>query len=85
METIRKKLKSPLMRQSPDLINSMTWLGTICLLFAPYLMGSQVGFALGAIGVLLITPPIWKNKQWNLVILNFSCFVGYSLQFLNII
>ena len=76
---------NPLQREIPNLVNSLVWLGTGCLLVAPYLLSYRIGFALGAIGVLLITPPIYKNKQWNLFILNISCFIGYTLQFFNLI
>lgn len=66
-------------------IEIVSWVGTLCLLLAPYLLSYRIGFILGAIGVLLITPPCMENKQWNLVILNISSFVGYTLQIFNVI
>lgn len=79
------RVESFVQKQNPKLVNSIAWVGTSCLLFSPYLLSYQIGFILGAIGVAAITPPCIKNKQWNLVILNFSSFIGYSLQTFNII
>lgn len=79
------RVESFVQKQNPKLVNSVAWIGTSCLLFSPYLLSYQIGFILGAVGVALITPPCIKNKQWNLVILNFSSFIGYSLQTFNII
>ena len=67
------------------MIDRLSWMGTACMLMSPYLLSYKIGFILGAIGVLLITPPCIKNKQWNLVILNASSFIGYTLQAFNLI
>ena len=67
------------------IIEILSWVGTACMLFSPYLLSYSAGYVLGALGVALITPPCYKNKQWNLVLLNLSSFVGYTLQFFEII
>lgn len=85
MIPISNKLELFVNKVDPKLVNSVAWLGTSCLLFSPYLLSYQIGFILGAVGVALITPPCIVNKQWNLVILNFSSFIGYSLQVFNVI
>ena len=72
-------------KADPKIIESLSWLGTACMLFSPYLLSYQIGFILGGVGVALITPPCIKNKQWNLCILNASSFIGYTLQTFNII
>ena len=79
------KMESFINKVNPKITNSVAWIGTSCLLFSPYLLSYQVGFILGAVGVALISPPCIKNKQWNLVILNCSSFIGYTLQVFNII
>lgn len=71
--------------KSNKAIQALSWIGTLSLMMCPYLLNYRVGFVLGAIGVVLITPTCIKNKQWSLVALNFSSFVGYSLQVFNII
>lgn len=72
-------------KMSDKVMNALSWGGTACMLFSPYLLQYQIGYVLGATGVALITPPCYKNKQWNLVFLNTCSFIGYSLQFLNIL
>jgi len=62
-----------------------SWMGTACMLGSPYLLNYPIGYALGALGVVFITPQCYKNRQWNLLILNASSFIGYSLQYLEII
>ena len=63
----------------------LSWAGTVCMMCSPYLLSYPIGYVFGAIGVALITPPCYKNKQWNLVLLNLSSFMGYSLQFFELI
>jgi len=67
------------------LMDILSWMGTACMLGSPYLLSYPIGYVLGAMGVVLITPPCYKNKQWNLVLLNASSFIGYTLQFLELI
>mgnify|MGYP003674397321 CR=1 FL=1 len=63
----------------------LSWMGTACMLGSPYLLSYPLGYVLGAMGVVLISPQCYKNRQWNLVVLNASSFIGYSLQYLEII
>ena len=63
----------------------LSWMGTACMLGSPYLLSYPIGYVLGALGVVLITPACYKNKQWNLVLLNASSFIGYTLQWLELI
>lgn len=79
------KMENFVNKVDPKLINSIAWLGTSCLLFSPYLLSYRIGFILGALGVAFITPPCIVNRQYNLVILNLSSFIGYTLQTFNII
>lgn len=66
-------------------IEILSWAGTVCMLGSPYLLSYPIGYVLGALGVVFITPQCYKNRQWNLVVLNASSFIGYSLQYLEII
>lgn len=70
---------------SPKLINTVSWVGTVCLLMGPYLMHMKIGFILAAVGVIGISPAIYIKKQWNLILLNASSVIAYSLQIFNII
>ena len=63
----------------------VAWVGTTMLLFGPYLMNYQIGFILNAMGIMLLTPQVYRHKQWNLVFLNIVSSTGYWLQILNII
>lgn len=81
----KKKSWKRYFRMSDKLINRLSWVGTACMLFSPYLLQYQIGYVLGAAGVALITPPCYRNGQWNLVVLNTCSFIGYSLQFFNIL
>jgi hypothetical protein len=63
----------------------VAWFGTTMLLFGPYLLSYQIGFILNAVGIMLLTPQVYKHKQWNLVFLNIVSSTGYWLQIFNII
>ena len=63
----------------------VAWVGTTMLLFGPYLMNYQIGFILNAMGIMLLTPQVYRHKQWNLVFLNIVSSTGYWLQIFNII
>lgn len=63
----------------------LAWIGTSLLLCGPYLLSYQIGFILNAIGIMLLTPQVYKAKQWNLVFLNVVSSTGYWLQIFNII
>lgn len=65
------------------IIQTVSWLGTFILMLGPYLMHHVSGFILALVGVVLITPPCIQKKQWNLVILNVSSVIGYSIQIYN--
>ena len=66
-------------------VDVLSWMGTACMLGSPYLLSYPIGYLLGALGVVFITPQCYKNRQWNLLVLNVSSFIGYSLQWLEII
>ena len=68
----------------PKVINMISWVGTVCLLMGPYLMHMKIGFILAAVGVIGISPAIYIKKQWNLILLNVSSVIAYSLQIFNI-
>jgi hypothetical protein len=65
------------------IIETVSWIGTFVLMLGPYLMHNVSGFILALIGVVLITPPCIEKKQWNLVLLNMSSVIGYSIQISN--
>ena len=64
---------------------NVAWIGTAMLLFGPYLLQYKIGFILNAMGIMLLTPQVYKAKQWNLVFLNIISSTGYWLQIFNII
>ena len=67
-------------------IEAIAWFGTTLLFFGPYMLGyGNIGFILNFFGIALLTPQVLKARQWNLVILNISSCIGYSLQIFNII
>jgi len=70
---------------NPKLINTISWIGTVCLLAGPYLMHMKLGFILAAVGVIGISPAIYIKKQWNLILLNVSSVIAYSLQIFELI
>ena len=76
MKTVKKKI---------DLIDKVAYMGTGVLLVAPYLVSYQIGFVLLALGIAMLTPQVYKAKQWNLVLLNISSVIGYTLQIFNVI
>ena len=63
----------------------LAWIGTSLLMVGPYLLSYQIGFIINFVGIVLLTPQVYKAKQWNLVILNVASSTGYLLQILNII
>ena len=72
-------------RVDPKVINMVSWVGTVCLLMGPYLMHMKIGFILAALGVIGISPAIYMKKQWNLILLNVSSVIAYSLQIFELI
>ena len=64
---------------------NVAWIGTAFLLFGPYLLQYRIGFILNAVGIMLLTPQVYKAKQWNLVFLNIVSSTGYWLQIFNLI
>ena len=78
MKIIRNKIRIPF-------VNKLAYMGTGILLVAPYLVSYQIGFILLAVGITMLTPQVYKAKQWNLVLLNISSIIGYTLQIFNVI
>tara|TARA_R110000787_G_scaffold240453_1_gene346707 strand:- start:334 stop:567 length:234 start_codon:yes stop_codon:yes gene_type:complete len=66
-------------------IETLSWMGTACMLGSPYLLNYPIGYVLGALGAVFIIPQCYKNGQWNIILLSASSFIGYSLQYLEII
>lgn len=71
--------------QMTNWVTNVAWIGTALLLFGPYLLQYKIGFILNAVGIMLLTPQVYKAKQWNLVFLNIISSTGYWLQIFNII
>ena len=67
------------------LINKLAWVGTACGLCTPYLLPTKLGFIMGALACVFLSPPCVINRQWNLITLNSIMFTGYLLKILNII
>ena len=78
MKMIKNKIRIPF-------VNKLAYMGTGILLVAPYLVSYQIGFILLAVGITMLTPQVYKAKQWNLVLLNISSIIGYTLQIFNVI
>ena len=76
MKTLKKKI---------HFTDKIAHMGTGVLLVAPYLVSYQIGFILLALGIAMLTPQVYKAKQWNLVLLNISSVIGYTLQIFNVI
>jgi len=76
MKTLKKKI---------HFTDKLAYMGTGILLVAPYLVSYQIGFILLALGIAMLTPQVYKAKQWNLVLLNISSVIGYTLQIFNVI
>ena len=55
-------------------------MATGILLVAPYLLAYKIGFILMAVGLGMLTPQVYRAKQYNLVLLNAVSFIGYVLQ-----
>ena len=71
---------------NPKLINTISWIGTVALLLGPYFMNQgKIGYILCTLGIVGISPAVFKQRQWNLVILNISGIIGYSLHIFNIL
>ena len=77
---INVRVRKPISKE-----DKIAWIGTTLLLFGPYLLSYQIGFILNAIGIMLLTPQVYKARQWNLVFLNVVSSTGYWLQIFNII
>ena len=78
MKLIKNKIRIPF-------VNKLAYMGTGILLVAPYLVSYTVGFILLVVGIAMLTPQVYKAKQWNLVLLNISSIIGYTLQIFNLI
>lgn len=76
MKTLKRKIQ---------FTDKIAYMGTGVLLVAPYLVSYQIGFILLALGIAMLTPQVYKAKQWNLVLLNISSVIGYTLQIFNVI
>lgn len=74
-----------MIKQKIKFTDKLAYMGTGILLVAPYLVSYQIGFIMLALGIALLTPQVWKAKQWNLVLLNISSIIGYTLQIFNVI
>lgn len=74
-----------IIKQKIQFTDKLAYMGTGILLVAPYLVSYQIGFILLAVGITLLTPQVYKAKQWNLVLLNCSSIIGYTLQVFNVI
>ena len=74
-----------IIKQKIQFTDKLAYMGTGILLVAPYLVSYQIGFILLAVGITLLTPQVYKAKQWNLVLLNCSSIIGYTLQIFNVI
>jgi len=74
-----------IIKQKIQFTDKLAYMGTGILLVAPYLVSYQIGFILLAVGITLLTPQVYKAKQWNLVLLNCSSIIGYTLQIFNLI
>ena len=74
-----------IIKQKIQFTDKLAYMGTGILLVAPYLVSYQIGFFLLAVGITLLTPQVYKAKQWNLVLLNCSSIIGYTLQIFNLI
>ncbi len=60
--------------------DKLAFMATGILLVAPYLLAYKAGFILMAIGLGMLTPQVYRAKQYNLVLLNAVSFIGYVLQ-----
>ena len=60
--------------------DKLALMATGILLVAPYLLSYKIGFILMAIGLGMLTPQVYRAKQYNLVLLNAVSFIGYVLQ-----
>jgi hypothetical protein len=74
-----------IIKQKIQFTDKLAYMGTGILLVAPYLVSYRIGFILLVIGISLLTPQVYKAKQYNLVLLNVSSIVGYGLQALGLI
>ena len=74
-----------IVKQKINFTDKLAYMGTGILLVAPYLVSYQIGFILLTVGIALLTPQVYKAKQWNLVLLNCSSIIGYTLQIFNLI
>ena len=68
-----------------EFTDKLAFMATGLLLVAPYLLSYTVGYILAAIGLMMLTPQVYKAKQWNLVLLNVVSFIGYILQALGVL
>ena len=74
-----------MLKKKIQFTDKLAYMGTGVLLVAPYLVSYQIGFILLALGIAMLTPQVYKAKQWNLVLLNISSVIGYTLQIFNVI
>jgi hypothetical protein len=74
-----------IVKQKIKFTDKLAYMGTGILLVAPYLLSYKIGFVLLSLGIAMLTPQVYKAKQYNLVLLNASSIIGYTLQALNLI
>lgn len=74
-----------IVKQKIKFTDKLAYMGTGILLVAPYLLSYKIGFVLLSLGIAMLTPQVYKAKQYNLVLLNVSSITGYTLQALNLI
>ncbi len=74
-----------IIKQRIKFTDKLAYMGTGILLVAPYLVAHSIGFILLVVGISLLTPQVYKAKQYNLVLLNCSSIIGYGLQALGVL
>lgn len=65
--------------------DKLAFMGTGILLIAPYLLSYKIGFVLMTVGIGMLTPQVFRAKQYNLVLLNAVSIIGYTLQALGVL
>lgn len=58
------------------------WMGTACLLVAPYLLPGDYGSLLYIAAGFLLTPQVLMAKHYNLLVLNINMIIAFTIFYL---
>ena len=60
------------------MLSLISWVGTVCMALAPFMIDYSLGKLLAISGLWLLTVQAYSCKLYNLIILNLIGIIGYT-------